>query len=182
MDKVKIRELQMNLFYFDDYLKEYEKNFLWNDALNYLERLYEGNSTINILSSLIGFSWYYAVEGRVESQQYDDMSCYDSLEIWKKYIDVGLTEYNDNPQFCFIAGYTLSLHGFFINEQYEQKGHWLIQKCFSLSHDGHLKEIANNLLCNMKKKKRLKDSESICRDLFPSESLLDKYFVNIYSN
>ena len=78
-----------SIFYFDEKLIQYEKKFEWNDALNYLENLYKEHQSIQIVNTLIGFSWYYLIEGGVDSGRYENDDCKKALVLWKKYLDIG---------------------------------------------------------------------------------------------
>lgn len=108
----------MGVFYFDEMLLAYEGLYQWDQALNYLEELYLERIDRRILYSLIGFSWFYLIEGPVVSKKYANDQNTMALNIWKKYIDIGTPEAYEDPFFNFIAGYTLSLHGYYINEEY----------------------------------------------------------------
>lgn len=171
------------MFYFDEQLRKFETNFQWDSALNYLERLYWDSRSIVVLNSIIGYSWYYLVEGPLVSKKYENDATETALEIWKKYLDIGLQEANTDPFFNFIAGYTLSLHGFLINAEYEKKGAILIKNCLILTCDPMLQELARTFLMNQKgsRYKPLKNGESICKQYFSGNSLLDEYFTEIYS-
>lgn len=174
----------MNVFYEDEKFKEFEDKFNWEEALKYLENLYLQNSSSKILCTIIGCAWYYYVEGPNLQRGYGDNS--GILHYWKKYVDLGFKLYKNDPYFNYIAGYTLSLHGFFLDieygEQLEQKGVNLMQKCFYLSKGLLINKLAENFLKNEKSKKYLplKDSETICSKLFNGESLINHYFHQIY--
>ena len=58
----------MGIFYFDDKLQAYEGLYQWEQALNYLEDLYSERKDPRILCSLVGFSWFYLMEGSVVSK------------------------------------------------------------------------------------------------------------------
>lgn len=173
----------MTFFYFDEQLREYEELFQWDQALIYLERLYSKCKCISILLSLVGYSWYYLIEGPIVSKKYEADTNVMALEIWKKYIDIGSQVASDNPFFNFIAGYTLSLHGFFINEEYEKRGTLFMENCLARSDNLMLRNLADNFLQNEKSSQYipLKDGKAICAQLFKGESLLDEYFNEIYS-
>lgn len=172
----------MSIFYFDQKLKEYEDNFNWDQALIYLEDVYKKTRNIKVINSLIGFSWYYFIEGGVESQKYSKDCCERGLMTWKKYIDIGIQEYYNDPSFNFICGYTLFLHGFFINVEYEKMGMMFMKNCLKLS-NGTIKLLANYFLKNTSKRKYvvLENNVEICEDLFDGNSLLERYFFEIYS-
>ena len=138
----------MGVFYFDEMLLAYEGLYQWDQALNYLEELYLERIDRRILYSLIGFSWFYLIEGPVVSKKYANDQNTMALNIWKKYIDIGTLEAYEDPFFNFIAGYTLSLHVYYINEEYEKKGNLFIKNCINLSNNVLLQQLAENFLNN----------------------------------
>ena len=173
-----------SMFYFDETIQNYEENYFWDNALTYLEEKYMEKSSIVVLNSLVGFSWYYLIEGPIESKQYENDKNNLALVTWKKYIDVGAQiAYNDSC-FNFIAGYTLSMNGFIIGSEYEKKGPVFMNNCYQSSDDLLLKSVANNFLINQNSKKYipLENSESVCNHLFGGDSLLEKYFKELYSD
>ena len=172
----------MEFFYFDDKLRAYEKHFQWDQALMYLECLYSKSKGITFLNSLVGYSWYYLIEGPIISQQYANDKNMIALEIWKKYIDIGVQAEKNNAYFNFIAGYTLSLHGFLINEEYEKKGIIFMKRCFDLADSSILQQLAENFLKNEKSPQYipLNNGKAICAQLFKRDSLLGGYFNEIY--
>ena len=162
------------MFYFDERLQEYEQRFAWDSALSYLEDKFVAEPHINILNSLIGFSWYYLTEGPLISKKFCNDPNTAALGTWKKYIDIGLTKYSSNPYFNFIAGYTLSFNGFYISNLYESKASILMRNCFNGTSDMLLKQLSDNFLRNEKGKKYipLKNGKVICSRLFSGNSLL----------
>lgn len=174
----------MGAFYFDEMLQAYEGLYQWDQALNYLEELYLERIDRRILYSLIGFSWFYLIEGPVVSKKYANDQNSMALNIWKKYIDIGTLEAYEDPFFNFIAGYTLSLHGYYINEEYEKKGTLFIKNCINLSNNVLLQQLAENFLNNEHSKKYIpvRNGKAICAQLFSSSSLLDGYFNEIYAS
>ena len=172
------------MFYFDVNLKKYELEYSWDKALLYLEKLFLKNPTCDKLNSLIGFAWYYWFEGPLDSKKYGKDENTIALEVWKKYIDVGLEQYLNNSGFCFIAGYTILLHGFYLEEyiiNYQQIGLDLIKK-INNSNDENLKEIVNIVFEYQKQKKykRLKINHEVLEQIFYGDSLLEKYFKELY--
>ena len=173
----------MKVLYYDERLKELENNYKWNDALYYLEGLYEQNNAIDILNSLVGFSWYYLIEGPIDSRKFEHDKNEDALFIWKKYIDIGSRIAFQNQFFNFISGYTLSLHGFLINSEYEKQGILFMKRCFNMEDNALLKQLALHFLKNEKAKKYipLMNGRELCKELFNGTSLLEKYFNEIYN-
>lgn len=175
---------EYNMFYFDGNLKKYESNHSWDKSLLYLERLFQEQPTIEKLNSLVGFAWYYLIEGPNDSGAYDKDENNIALDMWEKYIGVGLEQYPNVPSFCFIAGYSLLLHGFYI-EKYkhnnEQTGIDLLKKANGSTADA-LKEIVNIVLERQKKKryKQLKVKHEVLEQIFHGDSLLGKYFKELY--
>ncbi len=174
----------VSLFYYDKVLLAYEASFQWDQALEHLEKLFLKKKEIHVLYSLIGFSWFYLIEGPVVSKKYANDPNTKALDAWKKYIDAGILEVCDDSYFCFIAGYTLSLHGFYINEEYEKKGNRLIQACLNSTSDALLRQLAENFMMNERSIHyiHVKDGKSICERFFNGKSLLDGYFNRIYDS
>ena len=88
----------------------------------------------------------------------------------------------DNPSQLFISGYTLSLHGFLISEEYERKGYDYMRKCYSITDDSMLKQLANNFLLNQDSPQyiHVANGSYISKKLFDGQSLLDAYFREMY--
>lgn len=174
----------MGIFYFDDKLQAYEGLYQWEQALNYLEDLYSERKDPRILCSLVGFSWFYLMEGSVVSKKYENGYNTMALETWKKYIDIGVLEANEDPFFNFIAGYTLSLHGYHIGEEYEKSGNKFIENCVNSSKDVLLQQLTENFILNEHSKRYIpvKNGEEICSQFFNGSSLLDEYFREIYAS
>ena len=174
------------MLYFDDLIKRYEEEKEWDKSLIYLEELYKKKKSIETLNSLVGFSWYYLIEGPIDSKKYEKDENKLPLEIWQKYLEFGLQKHIEEPTFCFIAGYTLLLHGFFMQkfqDNYREQAIILINKAYLNSND-NLKKIAKNILSKEEGGKRNNNNylgKDIIKIVFNSESLLDKYFVEVLS-
>lgn len=174
----------MDFFYFDKVLQACEDRFQWDDALKYLGKKYAENRSIPVLNSLIGFSWFYLIEGPVISRKYSNDPNSSALQVWKKYLDLGAKVAFDNPFVCYISGYTLSLHGFYLSEEYEKKGIIYMKKCLSLSENTMLYELAYNFIENEAANHYipLKNGCTICKELFRNKSLLERYFHEIFTS
>ena len=172
----------MSLFYFDETIKEYEQRQDFAPIITYLEKRYNAEKELRQLLSLIAYSWYFLVEGGclLKAKDFDDTLF---LSKWSFYLEYGLKEYAQNSEFCYVAGYTLGLHWFYIQSKYpERKGMELMQKCYDIAKNESIKALAKNFLDNAvpnKKYKHLDNAEQICAELFPSISELDKYFKEI---
>ena len=171
------------LFYYDEKLKKYEDFFCWDDALTYLEDVYQKNGEISMLNSLIGFSWYYLFEGPCISRKYENDESRLAPAIWKKYINIGIQKAIEDPYYCFIAGYTLSMDGYYLGRSYEEMGTALMEKCIKVTDDMMLKSLACNFVQNTHSKSHisLKTGDAICLRLFSGNSLLDQYFHELYA-
>ncbi len=172
----------MSIFYYDDTLARLEQQFLWDRSLAYLEKRFKIKQEAGILNSLIGFSWFYLIEGPIISRKYNDDPNNNALAIWRKYIDIGSQIAADDPYQLFISGYTLSLHGFYISNYYERRGYVFMRKSNTLTDDPQLKQITDNFLLNQDRKvyKHLENGGFVCKQLFNGKSLLDAYFREIY--
>ena len=170
-------------FYCDKQVIEYEKHFKWDCVLSYLEQLYSECNKNDILNALIGYSWYYLIEGPVISGKYAEDDNVNALDVWKKYIDIGIHAAKDDPSFLFIAGYTLSLHGFLIGAEYEQTGSHLLRECLALSKCTMTCELARSIINNENASHYLLpgNGKEICLNLFGCESMLSEYFTEIFA-
>lgn len=166
----------MNFFYFDEKIKKYEKELDFSPVISYLEEIFNQKPSEDILVTLIGSSWYYLVEGDVnQSPQNYDWKYF--LDKWKQYIDIGIAKFNNSEKFCYIAGYTLSLHGIYISPEYEKKGKQLMCRCAEIATTPQIVELSQTFIAKSCKYRKL-DKQSIMA-MFPSESLPDKYFKEI---
>ena len=172
------------MFYFDEKLKEYEATYSWDKALTHLENLFIESPTCEKLNSLVGFSWYYLIEGPIDSGKYGKDENSIALDIWEKYLDIGFEKYSDSPSFCFIAGYSLLMHGFYMNKyrsNNEQVGTNLLNKVKNSNAD-RLKVLVSIVLehQNQKTYKPLKINQEVPRQIFVNESLLEGYFLGLF--
>ena len=173
------------MFYFDANLKRYESEYSWDKALLYLENLFLNYPTPDKLNSLVGFAWYYLIEGPIDSRKYEKDENSIALYIWEKYLNVGLEQYLNVPSFCFIAGYSLLMHGFYIEKyknNYEQVGLDMLNKIKNFT-ARNLEEVVNIIFEYQKQKKYkpLKIKNEVLEKIFHGESLLEKYFIELYS-
>lgn len=172
------------MFYYDSKIKEFEQALDYDALIKYLEEIICLNPN-KIIPTIVGYSWYFCVEGDVNvfPKQYN----YEKyLNVWKKYIDIGIDKYIENPVFDFIAGYSLCISGIYIDSRYggyEQKGIELMNKCLEYSNGDTVGKLAQNFLLNEKSKKykKLENGIVICKELFNNGSLLDLYFWEIYA-
>lgn len=174
------------MFYFDDILKRYEKEYSWDKALMYLEKLFEAQARIEILNSLIGFSWLYLVEGPLVSKKYGEDESQLPFSYWKKYLSIGFSQYKDDPCFCFVAGYTLLLDGDVYMEECRTKnmpsGLTLLEKAIEMG-NYNVATLAKCIV-NIEKNKKCKSckvNKDILSELFPNESLLESVFQECYT-
>ena len=164
----------MSMFYFDDHLKQMELRKDFKNIIKYLEQEQNANYPSSIHAALIGYSWYFFIEGPVYLKDMSD----DDLEYfkneWLKYIEMTNDETNDYVK--FIAGYTLLLHGSFLNKDWENKGKSLLEHC-SNSKDNNIKMLSKYFLNPKHNQKLLKNLQY--KKIFDKHSLLDDYFKEI---
>lgn len=169
----------MKLF-FDADIGVYEDELNFAAAIEYMEKIFNSIQRDDLIATLVGTSWYYLVEGDVNQSPKDYKWEY-FLSKWKQYIDIGLELYPDSERFCYIAGYTLSLHGIYINSEYEKKGLQLMSHCEEVAISPAIKRLAQIFIEKSKRKKVTLSAQEkeIIQELFPSESMLDNYFKQI---
>lgn len=173
------------MFYFDETIKEFEKAYLWDNALSYLEELFEKRPSVEILNSLVGYSWFYLIEGPIESGTYEKDPSVLPLPMWEKYLKIGKECFATNASFSFIAGYTLLLHGFHIKE-YEKTseliGKKLLLQAQKTADNPPLKELVDLILSRSEQKKYVqkKLKREVIEQLFINDSLLENYFKEVF--
>ena len=165
----------MCLFYYDEDLYEAEKRQDLVAAINILLKKAESENNAKNLSTLLINAWFYYMEGDVNTSPISyDADLFKS--VWKSSIDRGLKEFSNSDCFCFAAGYTLNLHGFYFDLEYESLGYGLMEKCRSLTLDDRLLGIANYYLENKKFHYKNRD---YYKTLFSNNSIIDKYFCEM---
>lgn len=170
------------MFYFDKELKEYETTCSFASALQYLEKKYKKQKNADLLNSLIASSWYYFIEGPVDNKKYEKENTSYSFGVWKKYTQEVASSNDYEATTLYICGYTLSLHGFLIDEKMENIGKQLINKALTVCHDNNLKELIMAFIAmdNQKKYRPIKLSDSTLSSLFNAESMVGRYFIELY--
>lgn len=170
------------MFYFNSTIHSFENNKSYNDAIKYLEKLYQKNKTTQVLNSLIAFSWYYLIEGPIDSRLYEKEDTSFAYTIWKKYIDNVISSKKVDASTLYVCGYTLSLHGMILGAEYEGIGSSLMKDALKKCDDSNLKELINAFIEmeKQRKYKPIKISNETLLKLFDSHSLVGKYFVDLY--
>ena len=173
----------MVIFYYDKTIETYEKNFNYQAIIDYLKCLFTRDKKEEFLTSLIGYTWFFLVEGEVIN---DIRDWNQRLSEFKYCIDLGLSYYNYSDRICYITGYVLDLHGFYLGNDYENKGLSLMRRCVVESKNDNIRRIAEYFIKNAESNKSQKHNspENIAKivcELFPSKSILDLYFKIIYN-
>lgn len=167
----------MSLFYFDEEMNEYERKLNFNPIIYMLENKFKKNKDSTTLATIIGCSWYNFIEGSVNQTPYN----YDSdflLNKWKEYVDIGINNFSNYADVCLITAYTLNLHWFYLGKEYEKIYPDLYKKSIEIGRDNNVGQLASYFLKH-KLYTQIDNSKLICQDLFPTESILDKYFREI---
>ena len=110
------------MFYYDEKIEELEKDKQFIQIIDYLENLYNNKMSVNLLCSLIGYSWFFFVEGPCLKSDICENDLEKLKKTWEKYLKFGIKNFQDNDQVIFIIGYTFSLHGFFYPRYIGERG------------------------------------------------------------
>lgn len=132
----------MNIFYFDEEIKTWESNMNYVPVIRKLEMLFTEKKDLKVLSTIIGCSWLYYIEGQIKQTPVD----YDSeyfITKWKDYIEIGLSKYNNSDIICFIMAYTLNLHWFLLGLKYEHLDERLFNNVKTLTKNTKLNSLSN---------------------------------------
>lgn len=162
------------LFFYNNEIQHYEKKNCCNDIIFCLEHIYHEQKNDKVLSTLVGYLWYFLIEGDVNQsfQNYNWKFMHDKLN---EYLNIGFISFSKSPIFCFTSGYILLLHWMSINVKYEHKGKSLLLEIIKMGTNNELNELSAYILSN---KKDTIDRELI-NTLFPTSSILDRYFQDV---
>lgn len=172
----------MPIFYYDKKIKDLELNSKFSEIIDYLETLFIKEDDVHKLASLIVYSWYFFIEGGflLSDNNFDDEFY---ISKWSFYLNYGEKKYSNVPEILFISGYTLGLHWFFLDSKYNKKtGIELMKHCYEISSDLSMKKLSNYFIHNDLKSKKnivLEQASEICNELFPSDSMIDRYFRSV---
>lgn len=173
--------MELELFYYDCIIKEYEQQHKFLNIVNYLIKLYTHNNTSKILNTIIAYSWYFSISQEYDADTYTNWETY--IGFWIKNIDIGLKKFPEDPGFNFIAGYSLGIHYEYVNKYRNNRKEYLIyMKKAAMQKDNlAIKLLAENFLENDKSRKIIfLHNNKIVNMLFPSSSLIDVYFKELY--
>lgn len=162
------------MLYYDKVMKEYEKSLKYDSILSYLESMYAQTKDEQILATLIGYAWYFLVEGDLDEPT--EYNWEFSLEKWREYILKGELQKVSNELYLFIVGYSLMLNYEFLPE-FKEIGVSKINILSELEHEV-LTPIAKYLI--NRKKFSLKDRDDAILNYFNKKSILDLYFKEIF--
>lgn len=172
----------MPVLYCDKKIKDFEKRLNLSQIIDYLEALFIKKEDEHKLASLIVYSWYFFIEGGflLSDNNFDDEFY---LSKWSFYLDYGEKNYSNVPEILFVSGYTLGLHWFFLDSKYNKKtGIEFMKRCCEISSDLSMKKLSNYFIHNDLKSKKnivLEQASEICNEMFPSDSMTDRYFRSV---
>lgn len=162
------------MFYYDSRINTLEKELKYDSILTYLEKLYFKTKDTDILATLIGYSWYFLIEGDLDNPvEYSWELC---LEKWREYILKGESLNISDSLYLFIVGYSLMLHSEYLME-FSEVGK---SKISILSNNEHelFAPLAKYLLNS--KNYNLNDRKDLILKYFHNDSILDSYFRGIF--
>lgn len=165
----------MQMFYYDDKISILEKQGNFKELLNYLEDQFPFSE--QNFSTQIAYSWYLYSQGDfVNKQTSEDWEFYKGK--WEEKLDFAINNYEKYQKICFMIAYTLEMNGMDIDDSlyYEFK----IDKFYNLSRTS--KDINFNILVDfILSNRKSKIKSNVLQELFPNDSLIDKYFLDVLS-
>jgi len=166
----------MSLFYYDNTMKSLEQNNEYKNILAYLENNFQNSD--QVFATKLIYSWYLYCEGQfIDQQVSSDWQYY--MNEWSNSLNYSMQHLKNLPITNFAIAYTLEMNGMDINDSlsYEDKiiKHYQVSKLYSTD-----RVFLNflNFFINHNEKKL--DDEEI-NMLFPNDSIIDKYFIEILS-
>ena len=169
----------MALFYYDENMNQLEKNNEYLELINYIENRNNIENSVKIATGL-AYSWYLFEEGELICRELrNDWEKF--FEKFKYYEDICLSKYSNEPKILLILGYILDINWMLIyqDEKYEKLGKDLLKKAFSISTDEDVANLAKYFCSTDLSQKNQLISLINLDKLFPSNSILDKYFREI---
>lgn len=165
------------MFYFDKVIENYENEKDFKSLINYLISKYSINNEDDILATIIVYAWYIFIEGGfIYGNMNYDIDFYENT--WSKYVDYVLKENNYTLKSYFFTAYTLILHGFMIEVEYENLGYKMLENIKSNKND-FLKKLAGYLLNRDRKRKKFPFSS--IANYFNYKSIIDEYFIEMFA-
>ncbi len=165
----------MQLFYYDDTIKNFESQGNFKELLKYLEKLPFSDS---VFATQLSYAWYLYIEGDfVNEDVSNDWDFYFNKFIEK--INYAINYCKNSPISCLIIAYTLEISGMCISDyvkfDYEIESQKFYNLCFVNSKDDELTALCKHLSSN----RETDLPSSYLKLLFPNNSLIDKYFKTV---
>lgn len=166
----------MQMFFYNNVISSFEKRGEFRKLINYLEQ--EVPFSEKNFSTQIAYSWYLYSEGNFISPQVSqDWEFYKNK--WEEKIELALNQYQRYPEICFIVAYTLEISGMDISDSLDYESG--IQKLYKLSKNNIVDSKFSKLLEFICSNRKIMLENNILTDLFPNDSTIDKYFMEVLS-
>ncbi len=166
----------MQVFYFDNEMCKLEKQGDFRQLIKHLE----GQAVFSEenFSTQIAYSWYLYSEGDFVSPQVSkDWEFYKKK--WEEKLKFAIENYQEFPKICFIVAYSLEINGMDISDSLDYEG--LVEKFFKLSKNKAVDNDIVKLLEYITSRRIVKMEDIILERLFPNNTLIDKYFLEVLS-
>lgn len=170
------------VFYSDKILCSYEQIQRWYEIIDYIESLYLEHRWTPLAEEIICLgifeAWYaitYLPDSSVRYIIFSDFDYYESM--WKHFVCEGLDHFYNSPSVCWIMGYTMKT----CNESFPHFKHFgedLIKRALSLSNE----HMPFDVLSGKKRKTKNDEYYIVAKELFPSNSIADKFFKEMLSD
>lgn len=173
--------MNASMFYSDEIIVECEKNHQFNELLQYLQQLYGNFHMPQYLSTIIAYSWYLLIGHEYDNEKWYDWRKYE--ELWLRYLHIGIVDCVDDARFNFIAGYSLGLHFDYVAQYCKDSKAYLLfmQNAAKQNVNFYVKLLAENFISNETTHKYMPlNNDFVVNELFPTSSVLDSYFKEIY--
>lgn len=169
----------MNIFYSDENIRKKEKELDFKSVIEILEEKFNATNEPIYLTTLIGYTWYFYIEGDIISQSTDYSWKY-FLEKWKYYISLGLQNFDTDANVCWIIGYSIYLHWIHLGPKYQDVGPEMLELSYTLLQNNQLKSITYCIKENVAVSSLGISVNDL--ELFPTNSILDSYFKEIFTS
>lgn len=168
----------MVVFYSDENIRLKEVELDFKSVIEIVEEKFNDTNHPVYLATLIGYSWFFYIEGDINNQSVEYKWEY-YLEKWKHYISLGIKNFGTEANICWIIGYSIYLHWIHLGPKYQNVGIEMLKLSHKLSQNDMLKSITSCIIKNIPVSNlgiHVNDLE-----LFPTNSILDNYFKEMFA-
>ena len=162
------------IFYCDDKIRDLEKIRDFKHLIKYLEEIPFSEENY---AAQIAYSWFLYCEGDFIAEKVSyDWKFYQRK--WAEKIQLAINRYQD-PKISFIVAYSLEISGMDIDNYSDYEN--ISEKCYEFSRKTTQDRNFSRLIEVLSSHRGIQLEKDIREKLFPNDTLIDKYFLEVLS-